>query len=98
MGGATPVAAMQTTGLFESGDALRNILYDLKAPVFAIIGARSWLHASSRDSAKKFAEPILRAWEIDYQVIESRLDQRLLAECYRRCRSEGSAGAILLAE
>src|SRR5688572_2400148 len=52
LGGRTPLVVMQTTGLFESGDALRNALFDLKLPVFALIGVRNGLVPASRDSAK----------------------------------------------
>jgi hypothetical protein len=31
---------MQTTGLFESGDALRNVLFDLSLPIYSLIGVR----------------------------------------------------------
>jgi len=37
LGGQSPLVIMQVTGLFESGDALRNVLFDLKLPIFAIL-------------------------------------------------------------
>lgn len=98
LGGASPVVIMQTTGLFESGDALRNALFDLGLPVFAILGGRSWLVENSADSARRFTEPILHAWGIDYVVIESDADRPKLAEHYQRCSSAGKAGAVLIAE
>ena len=75
VGGQSPVVALQTTGLFESGDALRNVVHDLQLPVFAIIGARSWMNAQSRDSAKTYADPILRAWQLDCVLVESEADR-----------------------
>lgn len=98
LGGARPWIAMQTTGFFESGDAMRNVVYDLKLPVFAIIGARNWLTKDSSDSAKSFAEPILQAWGIDYQIIESPDQKTQLAEHYRACQESANAGAVLMAE
>src|SRR5438094_10204295 len=62
LGGQTPLVIVQTTGLFESGDALRNVLFDLKIPIFSLIGVRNELVSDSRDSAKMFAEPIIAAW------------------------------------
>ena len=56
---------MQTTGLFESGDALRNVLFDLKLPIYSLIGVRNWLTAGSKDTARQFTEPILQAWGLD---------------------------------
>jgi sulfopyruvate decarboxylase TPP-binding subunit len=98
LGGKVPVVIMQTTGLFESGDALRNILFDLRIPIVSIIGARNWLNTESRDTARKFAEPVLQAWGIQYQLIATEHDKPRLTEFLRNCLDAGHAGAILLAE
>ncbi len=98
LGGMRPLVMLQTTGLFESGDALRNVVYDLRIPVFALVGARSWLAKHSQDSAKTFAEPILSAWNIDYVIIESQLERHKLGEHYLRCQAARKSGAVLLAE
>ncbi len=98
LGGASPLIIMQTTGLFESGDALRNVLFDLKLPILALVGIRNGLTPQSRDSAKLFAEPILRAWGIDSIWIRDPADKRLLAEHYRACRAANRPGLALLAE
>lgn len=98
VGGARPLVAMQTTGLFESGDALRNIVYDLKIPVFALIGARGWLEGASSDTARHFAEPILSAWGINYVKVLCEADRPLFQKHYRQCRDQNQSGAILLAE
>src|SRR6516165_4247942 len=42
LGGQNPVVVIQCTGLFEAGDSLRNILYDLQLPLFLIVGVRSY--------------------------------------------------------
>lgn len=98
MGGQRPVILMQTTGLFESGDALRNILFDLGLPVIAIIGARNWLNPDSRDTAKTFAEPILQAWDLNYTVIASNEDKPRLNAFLTGCLEDRRSGVILLAE
>jgi sulfopyruvate decarboxylase TPP-binding subunit len=98
MGGKSPLVIVQTTGLFESGDALRNVLYDMRIPLFALIGVRNGLVSDSRDSAKTFAEPILQAWGIDCVWMGAAADKPLLVEHYARCRNAGRAGAALLAE
>src|SRR6185436_20925846 len=43
LGGRRPIVMIQNTGLFESGDALRNVLFDLRLPLSALIGYRSYL-------------------------------------------------------
>ena len=98
LGGQTPLVVMQTTGLFESGDALRNVLFDLKLPIFSLIGVRNGLIPASRDTAKTFAAPILAAWGLECARIDTPADKLKLAEHFRRCRSQGIAGAVLLAE
>ncbi len=98
LGGMTPVVMIQCTGLFESGDALRNVLFDLKLPLFAMIGYRSFLVEGSADTARKYTEPILRTWGLDYVLIDAPEKAPLLAEHFRKCRAAGRPGVVLLAE
>ena len=98
LGGQRPIVVMQSTGLFESGDALRNIAFDLRMPIFAIIGARNWLIPESRDSAKRLVLPILQAWGLPFDLIESVEDKPLLAQRYQWTQREQSAGLVVLAE
>lgn len=98
IGGKNPLVMMQTTGLFESGDALRNVVFDLQVPLQAIIGARSWLVTESTDSAKRFTLPILDAWDIDNTLIESEEEKPQLLAQLRRLQENGQTGFVLLAE
>ncbi|HZN33364.1 MAG TPA: hypothetical protein VFB80_06070 [Pirellulaceae bacterium] len=98
LGGQQPLVVLQTTGLFESGDALRNVLLDMRLPLYALIGVRSELVADSRDSARTFAEPILRAWGLDCVWLRAAADRTKFVEHVRRCRQEQKPGAALLAE
>ena len=98
LGGKTPLIVMQTTGLFESGDALRNVLFDLRLPLYSLIGIRNGTVVDSRDSAKTFAEPIVGAWGIDYLWLRSHGDLPAFCEHVLRCRQAGRFGAALLAE
>ncbi len=70
-GGARPVVLIQSTGFFEAGDALRSIAFELEAPLEIIIGYRGYsgkLNAGAPDTARKFLEPLLKAWDIPYEV------------------------------
>ena len=98
LGGQSPIVMMQTTGLYESGDALRNVLWDLKLPIFALIGVRNWLIPESKDTAKRFAEPLTAAWNLNCQWIATPADKPVLAAHYRLCRAAGVPGAVLMAE
>lgn len=98
LGGRRPMVVMQSTGLFESGDALRNVLYDLGLPLRALIGYRSRLLPESKDSAKRFAEPILKAWQLEYLLVERPEQLPQMAEHWQTCAVAERPGVVLLAE
>ena len=74
------------------------IVFDLGLPLFAIIGARSYLIENSTDTAKQFAEPILRTWGIDYVLITRDDQLARLKEQILKCRAANIPGAALVAE
>jgi sulfopyruvate decarboxylase TPP-binding subunit len=98
LGGAQPIVIMQCTGLYESGDALRNVLFDLQVPLTAIVGVRSWLLPNSSDSAKQFARPLLDAWGVDYRLIENQSEKPTLREHLSRSLAAKAPGIVLMAE
>jgi len=101
LGGKRPVVMVQCTGLFEAGDALRNVVHDLKLPLFLVVGIRSWkahLKGQSADSCPLFAEAIVQAWRLGYTWLEEGASAAELAAAYRRARAEGRAWAVLLPE
>jgi sulfopyruvate decarboxylase TPP-binding subunit len=101
IGGRRPVVIIQCTGLFEAGDALRNIVHDLKLPLFLIIGLRSYYahqRGKTADTCPVFAEPILRSWQIPHVVFDNRSSAAQLAAEYRKALAEHRPGAIFLAE
>lgn len=101
IGGKQPVVAVQCTGLFEAGDALRNIVHDLKLPLFLIVGVRGHKaheRGATGDTCPLFAEPFMRAWQISYVLLTDNDRPAELAAEYRRSRDERRAGAVLLAE
>lgn len=100
LGGKTPLVLIQCTGLFESGDALRNALHDWKLPLFAIIGYRSYLNQDTLpgDTCLVFTEPVLDAWRIDYRLLTDESQLGTIADQFTACRSAGKPGAIVIAE
>jgi sulfopyruvate decarboxylase TPP-binding subunit len=98
LGGQRPLVMIQNTGLFESGDALRNALFDLKLPLYAMIGYRSYLIPNSPDSAKRFTEPILQAWGIDCVLLDTPEAWPRFAEHFRTCQGARKPGVALVAE
>lgn len=90
LGGAQPLVMIQCTGLFESGDALRNVLYDWKLSIPAIIGYRSYSNEETLpgDTCLVFTEPVLDAWRLHYRLIASHAQ---LAEMREVLRENGVA-------
>jgi sulfopyruvate decarboxylase subunit alpha len=101
IGGKKPVVIIQCTGLFEAGDALRNVIHDLKVPLLLIVGVRSWyLHqdGKSADSCPVYTEPILRAWNVPYVLLDRRHSAADIAAAFRQAQAEKRPGAVLIAE
>jgi len=98
IGGARPLVVMQNTGLFESGDSLRNALFDLGLPLYALIGYRSYLIEGSKDTARRFTEPVLQAWGVDYMLLKDDDDLPRLVEHLQSCNQAGRPGVALIAE
>jgi sulfopyruvate decarboxylase TPP-binding subunit len=99
-GGANPMVMIQCTGLFESGDAIRNVLHDWKLPIFSMIGYRSYLNQDTLpgDTCLVFTEPVLDAWKIDYRVLTAAEQFGQVAEHYAACKDGNRPGAIIVAE
>ena len=99
-GGATPVVLIQCTGLFESGDAIRNVLHDWKLPIFSVIGYRSYLNQETLpgDTCLVFTEPFLDTWKIDYRLITKPVQLEEIGEHFRASRARGTPGCALIAE
>src|SRR5687767_7025814 len=100
LGGASPLVMIQCTGLFESGDALRNVLHDWKLPLFSVIGYRSFLSQDTipGDTCLVFTEPVLDAWRIDYRLITEPAQLTIIRDHYVACRAASKPGAALIAE
>jgi sulfopyruvate decarboxylase TPP-binding subunit len=100
LGGAKPVVMIQCTGLFESGDSIRNALHDWKLPLFAFIGYRSYLNQDTLpgDTCLVFTEPILDAWKIDYRLLTKHEQFDEITEHFHACAGASKPGAILIAE
>jgi len=101
LGGQKPIVAIQCTGFFEAGDAFRNVVHDLRLPLFLIIGVRSYeahRQGKTADSCPVFTEPIVQAWGIPHVILDRRHTADDLAATYRLAQRENRAGAVLIAE
>jgi sulfopyruvate decarboxylase TPP-binding subunit len=102
LGGARPLVAVQCTGFFEAGDAVRNVAHDLKLPLKLIVGVRSWtahLLGQSSDNCPRFAEKLIQAWEIPHTLIDpTEATPEQLAVALRGLVGNPGPAAILWAE
>ena len=100
LGGATPLVLIQCTGLFESGDALRNIIYDWKLPILSVIGYRSYLDQSvlPGDTCLTFTEPILDAWRLPYRLITEPTQLDVMRTVLADARQAAQPAVALIAE
>ena len=71
LGGKKPVVLYQNTGLYESGDSVRLVAFELHTPMLIMLGYRGW---KGTDSAGVIMEPTLDAWGIKYHIIKSEAD------------------------
>lgn len=101
IGGKKPIVMIQCTGLFEAGDSLRNIIHDLKLPLFLIVGLRSHyaaIQGKTADSCPQFSEPIMKTWKVPYTLFTEKQGGADFVQAYRQAQAENRAGAILIAE
>jgi len=100
LGGSSPLVMIQCTGLFESGDALRNILHDWKLPIPSIIGYRSYLNQVNLpgDTCLTFTEPVLDAWRIPFKLVTGPEQYEEMGDHLAASMLAGVPGAILIAE
>ena len=100
LGGRHPLVMIQCTGLFESGDALRNVLHDFQLPIPSIIGYRSYLNQDTLpgDTCLVFTEPILDSWGIDYRLITEPGQFDAMAKHLADYQTAVRPRAILIAE
>jgi sulfopyruvate decarboxylase TPP-binding subunit len=100
LGGARPVVVIQCTGLFEAGDALRNVVHDLKLPLKLVVGVRSYrafLAGATADNCPAFTEPVLRAWQVPYTILAD-ADAATFGTAVRELADAAGARALLLGE
>lgn len=102
LGEARPLVILQSTGFFEAGDALRNVVYDLQLPLKLLIGLRSyraWKAGRSQDSAARFAQAAIEAWQLPYRILDPQTHGiDALAAALHQMNQSPHAAALLIAE
>ena len=101
LGGKRPIVMLQCTGLFDAGDALRNVLHDMALPLPVLVGVRNALahqRGQTADTCPKFTGPIVRAWGLPTFEIDESRPGASLADALKQYDSSRQALVILYPE
>jgi sulfopyruvate decarboxylase TPP-binding subunit len=97
MGGKEPMVLIQSTGFFESGDAVRGVGLDLRQPLLMMIGYRGYSpNGNPTDSAAVFLEPMLKAWGITYHLLRTEGDLGCIVKAHREAHQRERPVAVLV--
>ncbi len=98
LGGAKPLVAVQCTGFFEAGDAVRNVVHDMKLPLKMLVGVRS-LRLSrtgkTGDNCPHFTEKLVAAWELPQSEFDPATGSEDELRTALRTLAESNAAAVL---
>lgn len=98
-GGKTPIILIQNTGLMEAGDSLRGWALGLNLPVVMMVGYRGWArNGKPTDTAAVYTEPFLKAFGINYHLVESDADAPRISQAFDEARSNQRPVAILVGD
>lgn len=102
LGGAKPLVAIQCTGFFEAGDAVRNVAHDLRLPLKLLVGVRSWrAHRAGRssDNCPTFTVPMVQALGLPFELFDPvDQDAAALASTLKTLSEDPAARVLLWAE
>ena len=90
--------AIQCTGFFEAGDAIRNVVHDLHLPLKLIVGVRSAAAVgagTSTDNCPHFAVKLVEAWELKWTRFDPATGDPV---ALRELHDSPTAAAVLWAE
>jgi sulfopyruvate decarboxylase subunit alpha len=97
MGGKEPICLIQNTGFMESGDSIRGLVLEAKAPMLLMIGYKGWRFGQPMtDSSGVYLEPLLNAWGIRYYIVDSDADVDMIAEAYAEAKRNEKPVAVLI--
>jgi sulfopyruvate decarboxylase TPP-binding subunit len=93
LGGKKPVMLYQNAGLYEAGDSIRLVSFELHLPLLMLIGYRGW---KGTDSVGIILEPTLDAWGIKYYLVQSDEDVEKVSIGDKEAQETNKPVAILI--
>jgi sulfopyruvate decarboxylase TPP-binding subunit len=99
IGGQRPALLIQNTGFFESGDSLRGQAVDFQLSLMMLIGYRGWKPnpAEMRDTAGIYLEPVLKAYDVPYWVLDQPSALPVIQQAYAEAHARRGPTAVLIA-
>ena len=102
LGGARPLVLIQNTGFLEAGDAFRGTVYNMAIPLVVLIGYRGYKTlqpgAPRVDTAARFFEPTLKAWDLPYSLLFNEEDLGQIPAAFARAEATSMPAAVVLVE
>jgi sulfopyruvate decarboxylase TPP-binding subunit len=93
LGGKKPIVLYQNTGIYESGDSMRMVTFELHVPLLIMLGYRGW---KGTDSAGVVMEPTMDAWQVNYHVMKSVEDVGMISLADEEAQEARKPVAILV--
>lgn len=99
VGKKIPICLIQNTGLLESGDSIRGFGLDPDWPLVFFVGYRGWTrHGATTDSAARYTERFLNAFNLNYYLVEKDSDGPRISLAFDEARAKKRSVAVLLAD
>ena len=103
IGGKRPLLMMQNQGLYNCLNTLRAVCLDAHIPMVFMVGQFGWefdrIGQPSTDSGRsmvRLMEPLLRAIEVPFHLLETTSDMSKLDEAYAQAERERTAVVLLV--
>jgi len=102
VGGKQPVVIIQNTGFLESGDGYRGTAYEMEVPLLVVMDYRGY-HTLSHsdpnhcDSAARFFEPTMKAWNLAYYLLNEGEEEATLKAALAKAQKLGRPVAAIMA-
>ena len=98
-GGSKPVILIQNTGVMESGDSMRGWGLGMNLPVVMMVGYRGYMKDKAPvDTAATYIEPFLKAFDIQYYLVESDADAPRISVAFEEAARKKRPVAVLVGD